>query len=201
MTEVSPQTKKSRRLLLGIAAIFLVPVGISFWLYYGAGYRPGGQVNRGELIEPARALPPVSLATPDGSATGEQFLRDKWSLLYVGEGACDERCRQALYHTRQVRLALAEKMDRVQRVFLYQGACCEEPWFGTEQAGLVAASLDSSQGRELLGAFPHPDSALAGGRIYVVDPLGNLMMSYAPGAPPKGMIEDMKRLLKLSHIG
>jgi cytochrome oxidase Cu insertion factor (SCO1/SenC/PrrC family) len=201
MTEVSASARNPRRALLGLAAIFLVPVAISFWLYYGADYRPGGQVNRGELIEPARALPPVSLATPEGTATAETFLRDKWTLLYVGEGACDERCRQALYHTRQVRLALAEKMDRVQRVFLYQGTCCEQPWFGTEQAGLIAASLDSGPGRELLGAFPQPDAVLAGGRIYVVDPLGNLMMSYAPDAPPKGMIEDLKRLLKLSHIG
>ncbi len=201
MTEVPAQIRKSRRTLLGLAAIFLVPVGISFWLYYGAGYRPGSHVNRGELIEPARALPTVSLAKPDGSATGDTFLRDKWTLLYAGQGACDERCRKALYHTRQVRLALAEKMDRVQRVFLYQGACCEEPWFGTEQAGLVAANVDSSEGRALLAAFPQPDAVVESGRIYLVDPLGNLMMSYAPDVPPKGMIEDLKRLLKLSHIG
>ncbi len=38
-------------------------------------------------------------------------------------------------------------------------------------------------------------------RIYLIDPLGNLMMFYDAGAKPKGMLEDMKRLLGLSHIG
>ena len=38
-------------------------------------------------------------------------------------------------------------------------------------------------------------------RVYLIDPLGNLMMSYAADAKPKGMLEDMKRLLRLSSIG
>jgi hypothetical protein len=58
----------------------------------------------------------------------------------------------------------------------------------------------------LLALLPDrgPDNASAGANaehIYLIDPLGNLMMSYAPDAKPKGMLEDMKRLLRLSHIG
>lgn len=199
MTDSAPTTTRSRRTLLLLAALFLLPVAVSFYLYYAAGWRPIGQVNRGELLDPPRALPAVSLPTADGASTGAQFLRGKWTLVYVGAGACDERCRNLLYTSRQVRLALGDKMDRVQRVFLYQGKCCEQAFFGTEHAGLIAANVDSPAGRELLQAFP--DRATGAGRLYVVDPLGNLMMSYAPDAPPKGMLADLKRLLKLSHIG
>jgi hypothetical protein len=39
------------------------------------------------------------------------------------------------------------------------------------------------------------------GRIFIVDPLGNLMMSYSRAIEPKGLLQDMKKLLKLSHIG
>jgi len=42
---------------------------------------------------------------------------------------------------------------------------------------------------------------LLSGRIYLIDPLGNLMMSYSPRSEPKGILSDMKKLLKLSHIG
>ena len=42
---------------------------------------------------------------------------------------------------------------------------------------------------------------LAEGRLYLVDPLGNLMMSYERGAPVKGLLDDLKKLLNLSHIG
>jgi hypothetical protein len=38
-------------------------------------------------------------------------------------------------------------------------------------------------------------------RLYLIDPLGNLMMSYAPDAKPKGLLEDLKRLLGLSQVG
>jgi hypothetical protein len=201
MNEATPTRPRSRRMLILLAALFLVPLAVSFYLYYASGWRPGGQVNHGELITPPRALPAVSLATPDGRNTESEFLRGDWSILYVGAGACDEHCRKALYTIRQVRLALGEKMDRVQRVFLYTGGCCEQPFFGTEHAGLVAANIDSPAGAELLREFPEEGAPPATGRIYLVDPLGNLMMNYPPDAPAKGMIEDLKRLLKLSHIG
>jgi len=55
----------------------------------------------------------------------------------------------------------------------------------------------------LLAVFPTYDGAApdAAGRSYLVDPLGNLMMSYPADAAPKGMLKDLKRLLRLSHIG
>ena len=37
--------------------------------------------------------------------------------------------------------------------------------------------------------------------VYVVDPLGNLMMSYDARQDPRGLLEDLKKLLRLSHIG
>ena len=38
-------------------------------------------------------------------------------------------------------------------------------------------------------------------RIKEVDPLGNLMMRWDTRENPKGLLSDMKKLLKLSHIG
>jgi hypothetical protein len=201
MNEATPTRPHSRRMLILLAALFLIPLAVSFYLYYASGWRPGGQVNHGELITPPRALPAVSLATPSGENTASEFLHDKWSLLYIGAGACDQHCRAALYTIRQVRLALGDKMERVQRVFLYTGGCCEQPFFGVEHAGLIAASVDSASGAELLHEFPDERATSTTGRIYLVDPLGNLMMQYPPQALAKGMIEDLKRLLKLSHIG
>ncbi len=39
------------------------------------------------------------------------------------------------------------------------------------------------------------------GAVFVVDPLGNLMMRFAPGLPPADMLKDLEKLLKLSRIG
>lgn len=195
---------RTRGTLILLAVLFLAPVAISFYLYYGTdagGER--GRVNHGELISPARPLPEVSLPGPDGSPTDAKFLRGKWSMIYVGPGACDAPCRRALHDIRQVRLSLNQDGERVQRVFLYTGACCEQPFFSQEHAGLIVGGVDTEGGRQLLERFPAYGGVPAGeaGRIYLTDPLGNLLMSYPAQVEAKGLREDLKRLLKLSHIG
>ena len=192
---------KRRRLVLGLLAVlFLAPVAVAFYLYYG-GWRAGGNVSHGDLITPARPLPEVSLADADGAPSTGLF-QGKWSLIYLGDGRCDTDCRHALYVTRQVRLALNQNMDRVQRVFLFQGECCEEPYFSAEHRGLIARDLDSAAGQEVRAILVDTAPALDGkARIWIADPLGNLVMSYSTDADPRGMIADLKKLLKLSHIG
>jgi hypothetical protein len=190
-----------RRLVLGVlAALFFAPVAVAFYLYYG-GWHASGDVSHGDLVTPARPLPEVSLGGPDGVPTADLF-KGKWSLIYTADGGCDADCRHALYVMRQVRLSLNQNMDRVQRVFLYRGECCEEPYFSTEQRGLITRDLDSAAGVELMAALEASAPAQdARARVWIADPLGNLVMSYAPDADPKGMIADLKKLLRLSHIG
>lgn len=195
--------RRGRRQLLAVAAIFFVPLFVAFWLYYGPGHwRPTGGTNQGEIIDPARPLPAVSLEKPDGTQTGEQFLRGKWTLLYVGNGACGPECRKALFLTRQSRIALNKDMDRLQRVFLVTQRCCDSKYLAAEHPDLLVARLDSPAGARLIHEFPaYPDAPGAAGRIYLVDPLGNLMMSYPRGGPDKALLTDLKKLLRLSHIG
>jgi cytochrome oxidase Cu insertion factor (SCO1/SenC/PrrC family) len=211
MTTVDPgnqaaDQRRGRRMLLLLAALFLLPLAVSFWLYYGSAWRPAGTVERGQLVSPALPLPEVVLPLAPGAAstsTSPAFLEGKWSVVFIGDGACDTRCRQALVDSRQVRLALDKDMDRVQRVFLFRGDCCEAGWLEGEQAGLLAVRADGAEAASQLAPFDAVagGQAMLSGRLYLVDPLGNLMMSYAPDAPPKDLLKDLERLLKLSHIG
>ena len=49
MTDSSPRSR-SRRTLLVLAGVFLLPVAASFLLYYGVGWRPAGSTNHGALL-------------------------------------------------------------------------------------------------------------------------------------------------------
>jgi len=196
------QDRRKRRQLYGLAILFYAPLALSFYLYYGTGgWRPGGHVNHGDLVEPPKVLPALALPLADAGTTTPDFLQHKWTFLYVGAGACLGNCRTRLYDTRQVRMALNRDMDRVQRVFMASGE--------SDLAMLHADHPDLITVRVTPAADPLLDvlSQAAGApaqtadRVYVIDPLGNLMMSYAPGSPPKGMLEDMKRLLGLSQVG
>lgn len=199
-SSTEPALRRTRNQFWILLAIFFVPLAVAFVLYYGAqGWRPVGSTNKGDLIDPPRALPQVALATPAGPALDAGFWKGKWNLVYVGEGQCDARCREALTLIRQTRLALGDDINRVQRVFLASGGCCDQAYLDEQHAGTVVARADDRAGAELLRAFP--SDATRAGRIYIVDPLGNLMMSYEPAAPRKGLLDDMKKLLKLSHIG
>jgi hypothetical protein len=207
-----PENLRSRnlRMLATLAALFLVPLLLAFYMYYGTDWRPLKRVNHGTLISPARPLPAANLQLesltdpdpnappPSADAPEPKLFRDKWSIVYIGEGNCDERCRQALYVMRQTRLSLNNEMSRVDRVFLVTGNCCAREFLLHEHQGLLVADATSADGTKLLQEFP------ADGRpysLFIVDPLGNLMMSYDSRQNPKGLLEDLQKLLRLSHIG
>jgi cytochrome oxidase Cu insertion factor (SCO1/SenC/PrrC family) len=196
----SEKIQKSRRRLIFIASLFLLPLAASFVLYYGQLWRPHGGTNKGELIDPARPLPRVALTLANGQAASVDLLQGKWTWLYIGDGQCDTRCRTALADTRQARLLLSEKTNRMQRLFLSTDHCCDMSYLQTEQPDLIIAKLDNA---EFAAVFPlYNQVALdKAGRIYLIDPLGNLMMSYAPDAPNNNLLDDIKKLLNLSHIG
>jgi cytochrome oxidase Cu insertion factor (SCO1/SenC/PrrC family) len=189
---------RGRRTLLGIAALFFVPLALAFALYYGSAWRPGHRTNHGELIAPARPLPDVALRTADGTPADARLFHGRWTLVYLGDGACDSECRAALYTLRQSRLALANEMGRVQRVFLATSDCCDTRFLSLEHPGLVALDASGEAAAPLLARFP------ADGRerqVFLVDPLGNLMLRFDLRQNPKGLLQDLKKLLALSQIG
>jgi cytochrome oxidase Cu insertion factor (SCO1/SenC/PrrC family) len=196
----SPGSKPRKQIWILVGAFF-APLALAFILYYGLDVRPHGNTNKGDLIQPARPLPEVELPGATDQPLAADAMRGKWSMVFIGDGACDVRCREALTLMRQTRLALSDKMERVQRVFLVTGNCCDQAYLDTEHAGLLLGRIDNPAGQTLLETFPDTNQAGTLGRIYLVDPLGNLMMKYEPDAPQKGLLDDLKKLLKLSHIG
>jgi hypothetical protein len=186
--------RRGRQVLLILAAIFLVPLAVSFALYYGH-WRPSGSSSKGELITPPRPLAAAGLRHADGSPAPADVLTGKWSLIYIGDGTCDAACRTALVLGRQTRLALNNDMTRVQRVFLATDHCCATQYFTAEQPGLIA--LDASAAAQLLAQFP-ADRVHS---LYVVDPLGILMMRHDAAQTTEDLLSDLKKLLRLSHIG
>lgn len=192
---------RSRRQVWILVGAFFAPLALAFVLYYGLDVRPHGSTNKGDLIHPPVTLPEIALPGATDQPLAPEALRGKWSMVYIGDGACDERCREALTLMRQTRLALGDDVIRVQRVFLVSGNCCDQAYLDVEHAGLLLGRIDNPAGQTLLETFPDAAQAANLGRIYLVDPLGNLMMKYEPDAPQKGLLEDLKKLLKLSHIG
>jgi hypothetical protein len=176
---------RNLRTVGALAALFFLPVLASFWIYYFTDWRPAGSTAHGVLIQP-----PVPLAN------GEVF-QDNWTLLYVAEGGCDPACVNALYIARQTRLLLNKDMQRVNRVLLSTGPV-DRALLESRHPGVVLLETSSPAGEGVLRAIPASQRTNG---LFIVDPLGNLVMRYDARENPKGLLEDLKKLLKLSHIG
>ena len=172
-----------RRTLLAIAAVFVLPLLVG-WYAYLTGRVPGTTSNYGTLIAP-RLL----------SAQPFVALRGRWVLVHFDGGACDARCEKKLYYMRQVRRAQGANAQRVERL-----------WIVTDEAvprGELLAAIEGTriarEGAPLAAEFPAGEALAT--HIWLVDPLGNLMLRF-PGNPDPGrMLKDLERLLKYSGFG
>ena len=190
---MSNDAKRSRISLWLMALLCIAPVAASYYVFYFAA--PGRHVNYGELTE-TRPLPATRLQLADGSDFTIERLHGKWLLLMADAGACNADCRSKLFALRQLRLTQGKDMTRIERVWLITddtvpSAETVAPFEGT---WLVRAA-----GSELLKALPAQRTPAD--HIYVVDPLGNLVLRYARDADPSRIIKDLTRLLKTSGIG
>ena len=188
-----PPRKSGRFQLLLLAAVFIGPLLVAAWLYYGGGpMQPEGRSNHGLLLDPIVNLD----ERLPGSAIAEQYDQT-WVLVYMNTAVCDENCREALYTYHQARLMLGKEMDRVARVFLHGQTLPDTVFLAEEHPGLIA--IEDSGLASLLND-QRPADVPAGG-YFLVDPHGNLVMYFRPDLEPAAMVDDLKHLLRLSRIG
>jgi cytochrome oxidase Cu insertion factor (SCO1/SenC/PrrC family) len=197
------QRGKPRVTLIVMVVVFAAPVVLAWWLYAVVQWRPADTVNHGVLVEPPRRLDTAyRLSTPAGTVMQPDYLQGKWTLVTIGDSDCDPVCTGNFYKMRQVRLAQGEDMRRVQRLFLITTPEAELPGTLEEYPEMDVVLLPRSTQEEFLAPFLIDAAApSAAGRVYLVDPLGNLMMYYNRDADPSGILKDLKRLLKISSVG
>jgi len=198
MTDAAARRRSSRRNFLMLALLFFAPFAVAIWLYYSSAWRPSNAAH-GELIDPPRLLPAIALTLPDGGMASPEVLRGAWSLVYLGEDSCAESCTKALAKLARVRLALDKDAMRVQRVLLHAGECCAPGFPGPGDGDLLVLGATGAGGKAFLALFPR--APYGTDSIYVIDPLGNLMMRHAAAGGAQGLLKDLERLLRLSSIG
>jgi hypothetical protein len=164
-----------------VAALCAAPLilGTAAYLF---GWGTGSRANYGELLAP-RALTAPELRP----------LRGKWVLVAFDTGRCDPYCERKLYFMRQVRKAQGKDADRVERLWMLTDTASPSPQLVSAIEGTRVARASEA----LLAAFPGP----VADHIYLVDPLGNLMMRFPRDPDPSLMRKDLERLLKYSRFG
>lgn len=184
MSDTDDRRRSGRRHLLLIASLFLVPLAAAIALYFSFNWRPAIGAH-GTLIDPPQPL----LA---------EELQGRWSLVYLAGDDCDERSPIVLEELSRLRLALDKDATRVQRVLLHAGECATTD-FASADPDLLLLAATGNDGAALRALFPPAIDGAHG--IYIVDPHGNLLMSYPATDSARGLLKDLERLLRLSSIG
>jgi len=180
---------RSRRTLVLVAAACLAPIVASYAIYYL--YPRGAQVNYGTLLE-IRPAPLIEGTRDDGMPFRLADLRGRWVLLAAGAAGCDSACERVLYAMRQAHTMQGKERDRVVRVWIDEGGAPPSPQVRAQHPGLVVARAPKSG----LASLPGAPSGL-----WLIDPLGNLVLGYPADPDIKGLARDLTRLLQASRIG
>ncbi|WP_299692171.1 hypothetical protein [uncultured Vibrio sp.] len=186
MVSLKKRRSQGRLILIGLVFIFALPAIIAKTVLEQNWYT-SGVTNSGELVEPRVTLKDFGVTLP--------MAEESWLVGYIAPAECNSLCEQQLYYLKQSYLALGKSKERVTPVVFV------------------------SEGNSLAGAFNKPDMPLLAGAdqlspefasasIVIIDPLGQLVMEYKSVADPsqlvsqsKGMIHDLRKLLKLSRVG
>lgn len=179
--------------LVLIFAVFAIPLIAAYLSYYV--WPPQGRLNYGELIDP-KTMPNVALHSADGKEFSLSTLRGKWIMLSVDSADCDEACDQKLFLMRQTRISMTKEMNRIERVLLLRGNAKATAELSKKYPGMYILSGTNGS---LLNAFPGAPNAAD--HIYLVDPVGQVMMRYVKNPDATGIRRDLTRLLSVSQAG
>jgi cytochrome oxidase Cu insertion factor (SCO1/SenC/PrrC family) len=194
-------------LLLILLASFIIPFVIGD-LAYRLGWYEGGQVNKGRLLNPPASFAEFQARSLAGVKLDGEFAKSSWWLLYVMPAECEASCRNRLFQMRQVRKALGKEAERLSQLLVFTGpvsaeidALLKEDFAGFVRIEAEAASVDIALQRAATRAS-------GAGQLYIMDPMGWIMLSYAPVVDEKAsvvraeeILQDLKKLLKGSRIG
>jgi hypothetical protein len=182
--------------MLAVLLVCAAPVLASYFMYYVV--RPEGRRNFGELIEPQKPLPNLVSQSLDGRKVNLKSLKDQWLLLSVSGGACDSACERQLYLQRQLLEGMGKEKDRVEWIWLVQdeGVVPSKILPGLKEATVLRLPLNDLS----TWLVPAPGGQISS-HLYLVDPMGNLMMRFPADLDLSNAgkaKKDMERLLRAS---
>jgi hypothetical protein len=187
---------RGRLKLIAVLLVCASPVIASYLMYYA--FPPSGRTNFGTLIEPQRPVPALRLTDLDGRPYRIDALLGQWVLVQIDAGECAAACADKLFALRQQRTMTGKDRDRIDRLWLVTDAAPIPGPLLRDYEGTVVVRGDPA---ELSALLPLEPGRRAEDYLWVIDPLGNLMMRFPADGEPSKIRKDIGRLLKASRVG
>ena len=186
---------------LGLIGVFLSPFVAGWMALYVFEIKPES-INYGTLVQPVKIISWPDIRTTKGKAYQGGFGR-KWTFILFSQDRCAKACRSNLFYMRQIRTLLGRDTDRLQNVLISTGELDDDlNGFLKDYPDLLV--IDNFSDEALLKQFIVDENLADIGstpKMYLIDPDQNFMMHYPANPDEHRVLEDLRKLMKLSKIG
>lgn len=165
----------SKLKFLLIVFVFVLPFIFAKYFFDNDATSTRGTTNHGSFL-----VDEVSIASLADN--------DHWIILQVIDGKCDTSCQDNMHMLRQINTALGKDMGRVKRYLLNNNTDENAVYLDNYPKVIV---LDRSE--TLYNKLTKMDE-----RIFIADPFGKIILGYENDFIAKGLLKDIKKLLKFS---
>lgn len=191
MTELPPQTRRNRTMLLVIVALFFGTLLLAGVLRF-SGWHPVANQAHGELLQPPADLRALTPVLADGSPYRWSPGARLWRIAAVPTTDCAQACAKLGRQLDTVWQLMGQDADRVHVLWIGQPPA-DMPRFAALRVLRPSVALHAALPRAAPVAGEDPHGAV----VYVIDPNGFVVLRYAPGFDPGGLRADLAKLLKL----
>ena len=195
---ITETPQKSRTTLWLLIAISVIPFVAAYGYYYFGDFK--NLSNNGDIINPVIDIESLKLTDESGMAVERETLTRKWRMLLVISKDCDSLCKSSLYNMRQINVALGKHYDRFRHMVIHTEKMSSD-LSDLMQLEYMDALHAYAEKDVLDNAFKSIENNIYSNSIYIMDPIGNIMMRFKIGMDPKVILKDLNRLLKISQIG
>ncbi len=198
MEELAEQKYRTRNLVpLGLLIlVFALPMAIGWFLYLNPEVLEGSQSVNGSLIQPPRSLNKIVLNSLDSEKYKFQDRQGMWIMMLAVKGECNADCKRWLVDMQMIRRAVGRDHSRVQSLLVLESP---EYWSDKHRQGIshnkIKTAFESGVGKPFLSSVFSLIDNQVDAAIFIIDPMGNLMLSYSDNPQAIEIHEDLKQLL------
>lgn len=184
MTEQHSVKPRGQLKLLALLAVVIGPILVAWLMVKLQIGIPQSQTNHSSLVDPALSVSdwqvpvePVGYGAP-------------WRLLVTAPAGCDEACLTLVHEA----LGQFARQGQSHGQSVLHPISLERDYPRLQQLPLDRRAYESS-------LEAHAPDWRIGPQLWLVDPLGRVVLHRDPANPGKHLLDDLRRLLKLSKIG
>jgi cytochrome oxidase Cu insertion factor (SCO1/SenC/PrrC family) len=198
MNDTNNETvKKNPYTLWFVVLAFVAPAVLAYVMYFFGDIRSFS--NHGEILDPVVDIAALQLKDDKNEVIPRKTITYKWRMISFVGASCDEACNARLYDSRQIHKALGKDQHRVLRMIVHLEPTTVELQQLIEREHPDAINVNGDA-QAIMGALGK-SAGLKDNVIYIMDPIGNVMMRFTLQQSKKDILTDLRKLLKVSQIG